>query len=118
MKRIKFIRKLNVFLKRNQRLEYHKLRKLFKPLIEKLPVNDLDEKYLKEEFYLFCENHLGYTSEESRELYSRINNTTDKLTGRPMPGIKSNIELFNKKGFKVTSTKPFQGGSPGLGKNK
>jgi len=118
MKRITFVRKLNLYLKLNNRLEYKKNREVFKPLIKKLPVKDLDEKYLKEEFYLFCENHLGYTSEESRQLYSQINNTTDKLTGRPMPGIKSNIELFNQKDFKVTSTKPFQGGSPGLGKNK
>ena len=109
MKRIKFVRQVKVFCELQNRRDYIKE---FEPLIEKLPTKKLDEKVLKKEFNKFCQNEHGFSLEESMEFYSKIMSTKHTKSY----GINSNIGLFKKKGFKTSSTKPFQGGSPGLGK--
>lgn len=111
MRRIKFVRKLLLHL---DQLGKKDDIKIFEPLIQKLPTKSLDEEVLKKEFNKFCQVEHGFSLEESMEFYSKIMSTKHPKRY----GIKSNIGLFKEKGFKASSTKPFQGGSPGLGKNK
>jgi len=110
MRRIKFVRQVKLFFDLKDRKDDFKV---FEPLIEKLPTRNLDEGALKKEFNKFCQNEHGFSLEESKEFYSQIMSAKRKSYG-----ITSSIGLFRKKGFKVTSTKPFKGGSPGLGKKK
>ena len=111
MRRIKFIRKLQLHLDQLDRKDDIKI---FEPLIQKLPTKNLDEEVLKSEINKFCQIEHGFSLEESAAFYSKIMSTKHTKSY----GINSNIGLFKKKGFKTSSTKPFQGGSPGLGKNK
>ena len=113
MRRIKFIRQVQLFCRLLNREEYTKNFKNFEPLIKKLPVSNLDKEVLKKEFNKFCQSEYGFSLEESKKLYSQIMSAKRKSYG-----IKSSIGLFRKRGFKVTSTKPFKGGSPGLGKKR
>ena len=118
MRRIKFIRQVQLFCRLLNREEYTKNFKNFEPLIKKLPVSNLDKEVLKKEFNKFCQSEYGFSLEESKKLYSQIMSATS-ITGTAMPGIESSIGLFRKKGgFKISSNKPIQGGSPGLGKGK
>ena len=115
MRRIKFVRQVKLFFDLKDRKDDFKV---FEPLIEKLPARNLDEGVLKKEFNKFCQSEYGFSLEESKKLYSQIMSATS-ITGTAMPGIESSIGLFRKKGgFKTTSSKPIQGGSPGLGKGK
>ena len=117
MRRIKFIRQVQLFCRLLNREEYTKNFKKFEPLIKKLPAK-LDKEVLKKEFNKFCQNEHGFSLKESKKLYSQIMYATS-ITGTAMPGIESSIGLFRKKGgFNISSNKPIQGGSPGLGKGK
>lgn len=110
MRRIKFIRQVKLFFNlSNQKTDLAG----FEPLIKKLPAKQLDKEFLKNEFNKFCQKEHGFSLKESKEFYSQI------MSAKPDTySIQSAIGSFRKRGLKVTSTEPYQGGAPGSGKKK